>query len=283
VLAWSMGVPAPEAASVGPHRRAAPASYAEGAPPGFSGGFGEQTCHACHFHAEVNAGRGRVTLAGVPERFAGGARYPITITLSRPGMQLGGFQLTARFRDDGAQAGTLAPAPGEEQRVRVGLDGQVQYADQRQKGTALAAPETARWSLIWTAPSTAAAVVFHVTANAADADGTVEGDYIHTTVVESAPAALNEVAARSAARVRAAASGDRARLVPVRFGIRRESTSRDAGAGGIGGIGHSALQPSGARQPRPLRKRLAGCELERIGHAAMSRIGERSSGAAEGI
>jgi hypothetical protein len=194
VLAGSLGVPAPEAASVGPLRRAAPASYAEGAPPGFSGGFGEQSCHACHFHAEVNAGRGRVTLAGVPERFAGGARYPITITLSRPGMQLGGFQLTARFRDDGAQAGTLAPAPGEEQRVRVDLDGQVQYADQRQKGTALAAPETARWSLIWTAPSTAAAVVFHVAANAADADGTVEGDYIHTTMVESAPAALNEVA-----------------------------------------------------------------------------------------
>jgi hypothetical protein len=120
VLAWSMGVPAPEAASVGPLRRAAPASYAEGAPPGFSGGFGEQTCHACHFHAEVNAGRGRVTLAGVRRH--------------------------------------LAPELG---------------------------------------------------------------------------------------------------FVPVRFGIRRES--------------------------RPLRKRLAGCELERIGHAAMSRIGERSSGAAEGI
>ena len=32
-------------------------AYAEGAPPGFSGGFKEDSCHACHFHAEPNSGR----------------------------------------------------------------------------------------------------------------------------------------------------------------------------------------------------------------------------------
>ena len=31
--------------------------------------------------------------------------------------------------------------------------------------------------------------MFHVAANAADGDGTADGDHIHTTVVESAPAA----------------------------------------------------------------------------------------------
>lgn len=189
VLTAAPGLPVPEAVSAAPLRGSARASYAEGAPLGFSGGFGEQSCHACHFQAEVNAGSGRVTLAGVPERFEGGARYPITITLSRPGMKLGGFQLTARLKTDGAQAGTLAPAPGEEQRVRIDRDGNVMYANQRHMGTSLAAPETGRWSLVWTAPSTAAAVVFHVASNAADGDGTVDGDYVHTAAVESTPAA----------------------------------------------------------------------------------------------
>jgi hypothetical protein len=47
-------------------------AYAEGAPPGFSGGFKEESCHACHFHAEPNSGGGRVTIDGIPARFASG-------------------------------------------------------------------------------------------------------------------------------------------------------------------------------------------------------------------
>ncbi len=46
--------------------------YAEGAPPGFSGGFTEQSCEACHFHAAPNSGPGRLAIAGVPDRFAAG-------------------------------------------------------------------------------------------------------------------------------------------------------------------------------------------------------------------
>ena len=90
------------------------AAYADGAPPGFSGGFGESSCDACHFEAAVNTPPGRVTLTGVPERFVPGERYPLTITLSRPGMMIGGFQLAARLDGDGTQAGTLAPGPGED-------------------------------------------------------------------------------------------------------------------------------------------------------------------------
>ncbi|HUE90311.1 MAG TPA: choice-of-anchor V domain-containing protein [Vicinamibacterales bacterium] len=163
------------------------AAYAEGAPPGFSGGFSEQSCHACHFHAEVNSGQGRVAIAGVPERFVAGTRYPLTITLARSGMALGGFQLTARFTDGGAQAGVLAPAPGEEERIRVDVQGDVQYVGQRRQGTALPAPDTARWAVVWTAPETSAPVTFHVAANAADGDGSVEGDYIHSAAAQSAP------------------------------------------------------------------------------------------------
>jgi hypothetical protein len=158
--------------------------YADGAPAGFSGGFGEESCHACHFNSGLNSGAGRVTIAGLPERVVAGERYPFTVTLTRPTMKLGGFQLTARLKGGGTQAGTLAPAPGEEKRIGVDVQGNVQYANQRRAGATVTAEETARWSLVWMAPATSGPVVFHVAANAANADDTAEGDYVHTTAVE---------------------------------------------------------------------------------------------------
>ena len=162
------------------------AAYADGAPPGFTGGFGEQACDACHFEAAVNSPPGRVTLTGIPDRFVPGERYPITITLSRTGMMMGGFQLTARLDGDGTQAGTLAPGPGEEKRIRIDA-GTIQYANQRLGGTGLAEPGTAKWTVIWTAPRTTGAVRFHAAANAGDKDDAARGDYVYTAVAASRP------------------------------------------------------------------------------------------------
>ena len=167
------------------------AAYAEGAPPGFSGGFNEQSCHACHFHGEVNSGPERVALAGVPTRYVAGDAYRLTVTLRRPDMKLAGFQLTARYKDDGTQAGTLTVASGDDARVKVETQGDVQYVNQRKEGTALTEAHTARWSVLWTAPDAPDAsrpVVFHVAANAGDGDGTAEGDYVETATVEAIPA-----------------------------------------------------------------------------------------------
>jgi hypothetical protein len=167
---------------------AATPRYADGAPPGFSGGFGEQSCHACHFHGELNSGPGRLALDGVPERFAAGQQYPLTITLSRTGMTLAGFQLTARRKDGGAQAGTLAPSAADAARVKVDVQGGIQYVNQQRDGAELAASSTARWSVVWTAPDGGGPVQFHVSANAADKDESVNGDYVHTVVVDAQPA-----------------------------------------------------------------------------------------------
>ncbi len=158
--------------------------YADGAPPGFTGGFGEQACDACHFEAALNTKPGQLTLSGVPERFAASERYPLTITLSRPGMAMGGFQLSARMENGGAQAGTLAPGPGEEKRIKI-EPGKVQYANQRQDGTALAEPGIAKWTVIWTAPATPGAVIFHAAANAADKDEAARGDYVYAATASS--------------------------------------------------------------------------------------------------
>ena len=159
-------------------------AYADGAPPGFSGGFGETSCEACHFEASVNTPPGRVTLTGIPERYTSGQAYPITITLSRPGMMLGGFQFSARFENGGSQAGTIAPGPGDEKRIKVEA-GKIQYANQRLDGTGLAEPGTAKWTLAWTAPAAAGTVLFHVAANAADKDDAARGDYIYTAAATS--------------------------------------------------------------------------------------------------
>jgi len=162
-------------------------AYAEGAPPGFSGGFKEESCHACHFHAEPNAAPGRVTIDGVPATFAPGEGYPLTITLRRAGTKLAGFQLAARFKDSGTQAGTLAPGAGEGERVGVVSQGGVQYAGQKKPGASVGDPDVARWTIEWVAPDRGGPVVFHVAANAADGNESADGDFVYTATAESTP------------------------------------------------------------------------------------------------
>jgi hypothetical protein len=160
---------------------AAAVAYRDGAPPGFSGGFGEESCRACHFEAELNEPPGHLELIGIPASYTPGEAYPLTIALTRPGMALGGFELTARF-EDGTQAGALEPGAGDVDRVGIAVkdDTRVLYGHQRDAGSSVSGG-TARWTLRWTAPTSGPAVLFHVAANAADGDGSAEGDYVYTT------------------------------------------------------------------------------------------------------
>lgn len=160
--------------------------YAEGAPPGFSGGFSEQSCQACHFDAEPNTGPGRVVIDGVPVRFGPGEKYVLTITLARADMKRGGFQLTARFKDTGAQAGTLAPGAGENGRLGVESSAGVHYANQTAAG-AVVSDGVSRWTVEWMAPKAGGIVIVHVAANAANGNESADGDLVYTASVESAP------------------------------------------------------------------------------------------------
>ena len=167
---------------------AAPAStgaYRDAPPPGFSSGFGEQSCHACHFSRELNQPPGSLSLLGVPERYSSGTTYPITVIVTRPGMAAAGFQLTARFTDGARQAGSLAPSPADSSRVAITLSYDIAYAFQLRAGSAPARGDTASWTVLWTAPTTPGSVSFHVAANAADADDTVDGDFVYTTSAAS--------------------------------------------------------------------------------------------------
>ena len=158
--------------------------YRDGPPFGFSGGFGEDHCQACHSSEKVNAAPGSLSIS-VPRRYSPGEAYTVAVMLKRPGLKIGGFQLTARFENDSAQAGTLSLADGQQGRMKIANDRGVQYAYHSRAGTELTGTDVVRWTLRWTAPGGNGDVLFHVAANAANADDTPAGDFTYTAQARS--------------------------------------------------------------------------------------------------
>lgn len=155
-------------------------AYPDHPPLAHTGGFGEPTCQACHIGSELNDPAGSLALRGVPESYAPGERYRITVVLSREGMETGGFQLAARC-EGGGQAGTLAPADDRVAAVAGDAKSGVQYAHQTADGVDPALPGSTQWVLEWTAPEEeCGAVRFDAAANAADRDDSPLGDYVYT-------------------------------------------------------------------------------------------------------
>jgi hypothetical protein len=189
VIRWGVGALAAAAVAASLGADVPPPPSRDGPIPGFSGGFGESSCAACHFDGELDEAPGKLVLSGVPDRYEPGAAYPLTLTLTRPGMVVGGFQLTTRFEAGGGQAGSVAAAH-DDGRIAVTTDRGIGYAHHLRAGTSLASPDTARWTLVWTAPLASAApgvVLVHVAANAGDGDDSQLGDRIYTKVAASRP------------------------------------------------------------------------------------------------
>ena len=158
----------------------AAAAFPDHAPVAMTGGFGEATCASCHFGSALNDADGSFAVDGVPARYSPGATYDLRVRLARPGMEAAGFQLTARYAD-GTQAGALDAGAGAEVRVHEG----VRYAGHTDVAAADAGE--AAWTVRWTAPESAGAVVFHAVANAADGDESPLGDYVYTAEIGTRP------------------------------------------------------------------------------------------------
>lgn len=169
------------------------ARFVDGPFPGMTGGFGEPTCHHCHFDSPVNAGAGRLRLIGVPEFYTPGRRYVLTVRLTRPEMAAAGFQIAARFaagNGAGRPAGSLRPVDERTQIVEDAARGQT-YIQQTRRGSEPVAGGGA-WKVAWTAPARAAGVViFHAAANAANGDQSPLGDFIYTTDARVRPVAAH--------------------------------------------------------------------------------------------
>lgn len=162
--------------------------FRDGPPAAVTGGFGEDSCHACHWGDEPNDREGTLSITGLPRRFEAGRTYALGVTLTRPGMRVGGFQLAARFAHTGEQAGALNPGDGEGERVSVLTAGGIEYIQHLLGGIPRVAPDTARWTVEWTAPPEPGdRVIFHAAGVAGDDDESQIGDRVYTVEAVTRP------------------------------------------------------------------------------------------------
>lgn len=167
-------VPVPEASSAG--------RYAEHPPLAHTGGFGEPTCHACHFGDGVNAGDGRLTVEGLPDDVAPDSTHRFSVHLTGS-MERGGFMLSVR-QSDGRQAGRVSPVDTGRVAVHSVDSTGVQYAHHTLSGTKLTGEKRATWQVEWSTPDRVGdTVLVHVSANAANDDASEFGDDIYATTV----------------------------------------------------------------------------------------------------
>jgi hypothetical protein len=161
-------------------------AYPLGAPAGFTGGPGENTCVVCHSTYLLNAGRerglGELVIEGLPDLYEPGHTYPVTVTLTQTkDRAYWGFQLAIRGQNGGAQAGELMPIDSHTQIVRArGL----QYVESTQDGA-----ESTAFQFTWVAPAIdMGPVLVSATGNAADGDDSPVGDFIYATSAILSPA-----------------------------------------------------------------------------------------------
>lgn len=154
--------------------------FRDGPPARVTGGFGEDSCAACHFGNPLNEGGGALTLAGFPERYEPGKPYALELTLERPGMMAAGFQLAVRAADGKTQAGRIELPAAEDATVSILEERGVQFAHQKAASAPPAGETAVRWPLTWIAPETPGAVTLHASAVAGDGDESQAGDFVYT-------------------------------------------------------------------------------------------------------
>ena len=165
-------------------------AYAEGPPAAVTGGFGEGTCVKCHGSFDVNAGRasglGDIVVSGFPRAYRPGDTYTVKLELTHvKDRGVWGFQLAARAKEGGEQAGQLKPTDGSTQIVE---EKGVQYIEHTADGSF-----SNSFGFNWIAPATAVGdVVVNAAGNAANGDADSGGDYIYSTSVMIPPASAKE-------------------------------------------------------------------------------------------
>lgn len=142
----------------------------------------EPNCTSCHASSPLNPdARGSVRLEGLPERYAPGQRYALAFEVRHPDpdRQRWGFQVTAVAQGSGLGAGELVVTdPADTQRIESSTT-QRQYLEHTADGTGMGETGGHRWEFAWVAPaSDVGDVAFYGAGNAANLDGSKEGDLI---------------------------------------------------------------------------------------------------------
>lgn len=158
-------------------------AYPEHIAGAYTGGFGEQSCHSCHFDYELNQPEGELSVSGIENSFEPGEKYQINIKLKREDMAEGGFQMTARF-EDSTQAGTFDL--NENLTRTPNIDSDVSYV-QHGVGKTEAQVGEITWQVTWVAPNQTKPVFFNIAANATNGDASEFGDWIYVKEVKIQP------------------------------------------------------------------------------------------------
>lgn len=144
----------------------------------FTGGFGEETCRSCHFDYDINPEGGSLNISGIPDTPKPGKDYEITVTVQSDHLEVGGFQMTARF-EDGTQAGEFL-WEGDRLMFTPSVTDSIQYLQHSREGTSPNGKREVSWAFIWKAPNLVLGdVLFHIAANAGNHDDSSFGDWIY--------------------------------------------------------------------------------------------------------
>jgi hypothetical protein len=169
---------------------AAPASSSSTGPqPGTAGvpaggGFAaEPDCTSCHTGFPLNSdGRGTLTLSGVPKRYVPGQQYPLELSVRHPDddRKRWGFQLTAVTAKHLTGAGEFVVTDAPNTELIRGTVANRNYMSHSYYGTGVGDLSGHSWKFDWIAPAaTVGRVAFYGVGNAANLDGSKEGDRVY--------------------------------------------------------------------------------------------------------
>jgi Secretion system C-terminal sorting domain len=148
-------------------------AFSSGPLPGYAGNNGVY-CTACHSSFELNSGDGGLELSALTE-YTPGETYSIQVSLSDPGQQRWGFQITA-VDVTGGFAGTFVITDAVNTQLNAGT-----YVNHTTAGTNNGDPSGNSWSFDWTAPAAGSGdVTFYLAGNAANGNFNNQGDYIYS-------------------------------------------------------------------------------------------------------
>lgn len=151
----------------------------------FTGGFGEETCHSCHFDYDLNWEEGELSVQGIPKEVQPGMVYEIEIKVKRKNMGRAGFQMSSRFRD-GTQAGSFQTLENERLMFTEQVPDSIQFLQHSNKGTELINEMSTQWIIQWKAPDQMIdSIYFNISANAANGDESEFGDWIYVQEIKT--------------------------------------------------------------------------------------------------
>lgn len=156
-------------------------------------GDNPKACTQCHQTGALNSFGGSVTII-LPSgpMYIPGVKQRIQVRVADPAQQRWGFELSARLNSDPAnsQAGTLTPIDNLTQVIcedagPLPCASGVSFIQHTSAGTRNGTKGGATFTFDWTPPATdAGPITLYAAGNAANGDGTFNGDHIYTTSVQ---------------------------------------------------------------------------------------------------